>query len=44
MAVKLKQMLDDFKPHLPIISALRNPGMRERSIPNPRPYTLNPEP
>ncbi|KAJ1482176.1 dynein heavy chain, N-terminal region 2-domain-containing protein, partial [Baffinella frigidus] len=30
VAVKLKQMLDDFKPHLPIISALRNPGMRER--------------
>ena len=30
VAIKLKEMLDEFKPHLPIISALRNPGMRER--------------
>lgn len=30
IAAKIKQQMDDFKPHMPLIAALRNPGMRAR--------------
>jgi dynein heavy chain len=30
IALKIRQQVEDFKPHIPLISALRNPGMRER--------------
>eukprot|EP00163_Fabomonas_tropica_P031149 TRINITY_DN730_c1_g1_i7.p1 TRINITY_DN730_c1_g1~~TRINITY_DN730_c1_g1_i7.p1 ORF type:complete len:4213 (+),score=1156.03 TRINITY_DN730_c1_g1_i7:1002-12641(+) len=30
IATELKQQMDDFKPHMPMVTALRNPGMRDR--------------
>ena len=30
IASAIKEQVEDFKPHIPLISALRNPGMRER--------------
>lgn len=30
LAARLKSEMEDFKPNLPLIQALRNPGMKER--------------
>lgn len=30
IATMMKQQMDDFKPHVPLIVALRNKGMRDR--------------
>ena len=30
MAQEIKQEIEDFKPYIPLIQGLRNPGMRQR--------------